>query len=526
MKLLAWIPLILCGACFSPSVPVNSDGGSDAGPGSTGTSGASGSEETNMTAATGPDGSGNEAPVDEPPTVTLTLDGDADPNAITEHGTHTLAADAADDGEIISVEFWRGDTLLDSLDAPPFEVDVVFSSVDTGFQEYRALATDDAGQSVEDDLDLSVNIAGGNVEDIEYELFEGASRPVSLNSLVTGAITKIDGRLYLSATRSDGSGILVATLPELEVQWQRDFDGPLWARSSELGSDQLAVAASDLGNWVAYILDRSDGTADFSWVLGPDPGASGAVGPHIIQTPAGLLATTTPTNVGLFDLGGNDLDGGFSIENGVVTELSAASDGGLAYVGFGDALNNIPGECSTNSEFCLPAIAPGGGVAWVTGLSEQLSGIHRAAPTGDGGAFVATKLVASVGEPAVEILRVTSQGVVSDAALFGETGFDNSGDRVTGLASDNKGGVVACGGDGVLVHESSSPSPFVAAFDSDLNLIWELRDFIEATDGGYALACAATDDAVYVYGLRDMVVGFVDEEPWLVGSAWLARVSL
>jgi hypothetical protein len=174
----------------------------------------------------------------------------------------------------------------------------------------------------------------------------------------------------------------------------------------------------------------------------------------------------------------------------------------------------------------MQATDPRGGVSWVTGLSEQRSGIHRSAPTDDGGAFVATKLVASLGDPAVELLRVTPQGVVSQTSLYGEQGFDDSGHRVTSLASDNKGGVVACGGDGVLVHESNSPSPFVAAFDSDLNLVWEIDDFVEAADGGYAMACAVTDEAVFVYGLRDMEVGFVDDEPWLVGSAWLARISL
>lgn len=512
-------------ACYSPVVPDDHSQNSGTEGTSPGSSSSSGSGATSGT-TNGSSGNDETGTADEPPSVVLTLDGSEDPSAITEHATLTLAALATDDGEITSVEFWRADTLLAKRDAAPFELDIAFSSVDSGLREFRAVATDDSGQAAEDELEVSVNIAGGNVEEVEDNLFEGAIRPVSLSSIIGGTIVEIEGRIYLSATQSDGRGILAATLPELETQWQRDFDGPLWSRSTAVGSDQLAVAAADNGSWIAYLLDRSDGTADFSWVLGPDPGEAGILGPHITSTPAGILATTTPTDVNLFDLDGNDLSAGFSVSNGIVTELITASDGGLTYVSFGDATNSLPGQCATNSDFCAQAVEPGAGVVWVTGLSEQLSGLHRSAPTDDGGAFVAAKLIGSGGGPGFELLKVTADGVVSDTAQYGEQAVDDSGDRVMGLAPDNKGGVVACGGAGVIVHENTSPSPFVAVFDPDLNLIWELRDFIDAIDGAYALACAVTDDAVFVYGLRDMGIAFVGDEPWVVGPAWLARISL
>ncbi|MCR9159805.1 MAG: Ig-like domain-containing protein [Nannocystaceae bacterium] len=453
----------------------------------------------------------------------MTLDGEEDPNAITEHGRFTLAADVDDDGTITEVEFWSGNTLLETLTGAPYELSIAFSSVDSGLREFRAVATDDAGQVAEDSVEVSVNIAGGNLENIDHDLFDGVILPVSVADSIGGAITEINGRIYVSATQSSGDGILLATLPELETQWQREFDGPLWSLSSAIDDNHLAVAVSEAESWVAYVLDLPTGDTSTSWTLGPEP-ANGILGPHITSTSAGLLATTTATDVALFDTRGALLEDGFSVGSGVITELVTASDDSLVYVSFGDALNASSTTCATNSDFCAQAVEPGNGVLWVTGLSEQPAGIHRIAPTDDGGAFVAAALDSS--EFGFELHKLTPQGVIVDTSLQGESGPDESGDRVRSLSPDNKGGVVACGGTGFLIDEDSSPSPFVAAFDPDLNLVWLLRDFVEAEDGAYAMACAVTDEAVYVYGLRDMVVEFLDEEPVAVGSAWLARISL
>ncbi|MBV1857169.1 MAG: hypothetical protein KUG77_02070 [Nannocystaceae bacterium] len=459
------------------------------------------------------------------PTVALTLDGEAVPNAILEHVTHTLAAAASDDGETLAVEFWRGNTLLRTLDTAPFELEISFSSVDSGLREYRAVATDSAGLSAEDTLEVSINIAGGNLQDISHDLFTGAIGSAGSAEFFGGAIAEIEGRLYVSATRSDGTGLLLATLPELETQWERQFSGPLWSLSAALGDEELAVAVAEPGAWVAHVLDRTDGSTNTSWVLGPRPKEFGVLGPQIAATPAGLIATTTPRELALFDSDGNALGSEANLKNGVVTELITASDGALVYVGFGDAFNESEATCATNSDFCAQAMLPGGGVSWVTGLSEQRAGIHRLAPTADGGAFVSAAVFDDK-DSSFELLKLTTQGVIAETQLHGVAAVDESGDRVMSLSPDNKGGVVACGGAGFLIDEDSSPSPVVYAFDSDLNTVWEARDFVEAEDGAYALACAVTDKSVFVYGLRDMEVEFIDDEPYAVGSAWIARISL
>ncbi|MCR9159402.1 MAG: hypothetical protein ACE37F_23155 [Nannocystaceae bacterium] len=521
-------------ACFSPKVSVESAGGGDTELASSSTSlgDESGGTAVTSIAVTGTaEASGGS--VDVPPLVTILLDGDESPDAITTHGVRVLSAQVEDDGEEATVELWRGDTLLTTLTTPPYEFELAFSSVDTGFTTYRALVEDEAGQVAEDDLEVSVNIAGGNLEEIDDGLWRGALLPITEASFLGGGVAEVDGDIYVSAARDDGNGLVYASLDALEPIWTRSFDGPVWAPVVAVGQDEVAVAVAESGDWRVHILEQSSGDTSVEWILGEEPApatgdAQGSLGPRLAALSSGIAATTRPERVSLFSFDGRALDIEASVNHGVVSSLVASSDGGRLYVSFGDAFSSESGTCSTDSEFCAQTIESDGSIPWVTGLSQQIAGIHQIAPTGDGGAFVSATIF-SRPDRSFEILKLSPEGVVVDSQLAGEVGnlgVDESGDKPMAMSPDRKGGLVVCGGGGVMTSESNPPYAWVSAYDEQLNLVWHLSQFVESETGAYGLACAATDEAAFVYGLRDITVDNVNGLETAVGDAWLARVSL
>ena len=87
-----------------------------------------------------------------PPTVSITSP--TGPTA-TEGETIVLAADASDEGEVVSVVFTVNGTDLDPIAAPPYSVDYTVPSGRTSL-DIVATATDNAGNTAEDSVFLSV----------------------------------------------------------------------------------------------------------------------------------------------------------------------------------------------------------------------------------------------------------------------------------------------------------------------------------------------------------------------------------
>lgn len=225
------IPTVLVVACatgcYSPEVPVGSDGGTSSG-GSTGgpsSAGVAASDDGSEAESTGRfvSSSGTEDGPGSAPRVTIRLDGQAEPGAVNDHAVVTIDADVMDDdNDVVQVEFFLGESSLGVVMKPPFETQVALSSVDTGLRTFRALATDGSRLTAEDALEVSINIAGGNVEDVQRNMFEGAL-VVAGPYAIGGGVAAHDSRVYLSAVNSDGTGSLLSLIEEFDVQWTREF---------------------------------------------------------------------------------------------------------------------------------------------------------------------------------------------------------------------------------------------------------------------------------------------------------------
>jgi hypothetical protein len=477
-------------------------------------------------------GSGSESTsASEPsgPEVALTLDGEEDPSAIGSHRTVQLRAEVWDaDGDAQKVEFYYGDERLAELSTPPFEVSLALSSVDSGSRVFRAVATDATQLTGEDELDVSVNISGGNIEDVERGLFESALVPVFFYE-VGGGVSVYDNRVYVSSISAESGGRLTALLPELEVQWQQEFVNGLRSPAQGLPNGMLAIGTLEGGNWVVRTLEAGTGDTSGSWILGVAPSSDGGFGPLIAPLSDGIYATTDTQTMRRYSFAGQDLGTVVDTQVGVISGVAVNPASDLAYVSFGDVFESKMESCATSSDFCALAVSPGGETEWITGLAKQHAGIHRIAPALDGGAFLAAAVPSDDAHGYI-LLRINENGVVVDTALDGSTGTgigDDDDDSIVAIGSDGKGGVVVCGSYGAIVPDAGEENgTFVALFDSDLDKVWEVRDLLSDTGSSRALGCAASADSVFVYGIEELDIGEAGGEPAAVGQAWIARVSL
>ena len=461
--------------------------------------------------------------------MTLTLDGAEDPAAIDSHRTALLNASVFDaEDDVSSVEFFYGEASLGTVLQPPFEIEIPLSSVDTGLRTFRAVAVDLGGMLGQDELEVSINIAGGNVEDLKRSLFEAALIPEGQNA-VGGGISTFEGRVYVSAINADGSGRLVSLLPELEEQWTQTFANGLRAPGRGTPEGDLALGTAEGGNWVVRLLDSASGDTIESWILGTAPAEYGGFGPQLAVSSEAVYATTGTRTVSRYSLDGEDLGQLVDTEHGVISGIVTNTSSDRAYLSYGDAFDVEDASCATSSDFCALAVSADGEVEWITGLAKQFAGVHKIAAARDGGVFLAAS-VPDDQDNAYLLLKLSSSGVVGTMRLHGSTGAtigEADDDAVIALEGDSKGDVVVCGSYGPVVADAGDESStFVALFDESLNLVWELRDIFEPNNGAFTLGCAASDDSVFVYGLEDLNIGQVGNAPAGIGQAWVARISL
>ncbi len=525
----------LCG-CFAPTVPEGQAAGGDTDSTDGTTEATQTSEATTATSQSGDSSSsasdttgttGNEAPV-----LTLFLDGDEDPNAIGSHGTRLLSAGVTDDGSVAQVEFFRDAVLIATATSAPYEVALTMSSLDSGARTYQAVATDDGGLTGSDSLDVSINIVGGVVEAVNGDLFSGGIHAAGADQAVGGGVSVAGADVFIAGVSDDDEGVLLRTNTDLEVQWEQRFGQGIRSAPAPTPDGQVAVGVLVDGSWTVRIVSQLDGSTNESWILGPAPLSDGGLGPLLSIAGERLDATENPLDVVRFgDVNSTRRSVLFESDD-VVFDLAPSQDGETLFVGYGSVFGANDTPCATTSRRCVAAMSPQGETIWEVGLTDITAGIPHLAPGPTGGVFVATDVYAA-GRGSYLLLKVSPSGAIETEARYGEQALDpqlEEGDRVVAAAPHPSGGIVVCGTHGPFVaglgQTGLTPTPFVALFDQQLNLVWETRQVIEPElGGGYTIGCSATSADVFTYGLRGHVAAD-DGNPVIEGQAWVARLSL
>ena len=496
-------------ACFSPSVDTDteSNDATDSEPGTSSEppseptttedpgSASTGSAETGFdeteTSPTGPD--------DAPPQFeSFTVNGSDTPAEVNEGGSISLEASVSDDLGIASVEFFDGRTSLGIVDTPPYELDVLVSSADSGSHTYRAVATDTGDQSAESEgVMLSINIVGGEVEFLREDLFRGTDFAGLYNG---GTNSDIEGRVLLSANEdgSDASRI-IGFDRDLSQQWNRALEeevvfGPTAGRGSFFiggsTSDGSLLQYSEINPATGATIETSSQRVQSGFGLG-----------ILRYWNGGLLLRASDSAVSFRNsLVGRDL---WQLNVGDVADIESSSS--HAFISIGD--NSA--ECATGSRYCVQKVAPDGVVLWTTGIGNLASGTLAAKP--DGGVFAA---VLGGNGDGIEIFELGPNGAVESTMVP----FPGDTYTVADLDPDGYGGVVVAAAEGPY----SDQRAIVIRLNASGEVEWDQRGILPGNTESSALSAEVKDSKVYVYGLRDMTSsGF-----GLVGDAWIARLAL
>lgn len=527
--------------CFSPEAPADGqgEGGGMTGGTSEPTSGSSdGPNEASGSAVSGTTDS--ETVTGDPPGelgVSLGLGG-FDGTPITTHGVRTLSAEVEGGVGGVEVEFFAGSELLGSDGEAPYTHDFAFWSAVTGEMTFRAVArTEDA--EAEDFLTVPVSIEGGSLDDVEVDLFDARVEMWGFGTVIVGGgVFVADDQVYVSGMDAAG-GVLLARGSSLGSLWAQTFPDGIRRRVSPAGPETLFLAAPELGNWTVREVDRLSGATSNSWIVAsapPDPAAA-AFGPILASFDGGVHVTTLPDQIRRYDSDGNSR----SISAETDAEMFVAADvgeGGVAYFAAGDPMFLSESECVSGSENCLLALGANGGSLWTAGVDELYVGNHRLAAASGGGVYLAGQRL----DIGWGITRYSANGVVLQSATGGEpaNGFAEAvaiwSDRVADLVVPESGsGVVLCGTDGPPFEQGDAfvdpTEPFVVALDDELNVVWEIRGFIDSSLHPFVLGCSVSVDAVYVYGFQEAdalgtAPGGDNSTGLLEGPAWLAKISL
>ncbi len=464
--------------------------------------------------------------------LTLLLNGEEEPNAIASHGTRILSAEVTDDGEPVQVEFLRDGVPIGTTTTAPHEVALSMSSLDSGARTYEAIVTDAEGETASDTLDVSINIVGGVVEAVNGDLFSGGIHDAGADQAVGGGLAATGTDVFIAGVSDDDQGVLLRTNSDLEVQWEQRFGDGIRTAPAPTSDGQVAVGVEEDGSWTVRVVSQLDGSTSESWVLGPAPLSDGGLGPLLSVAGERLDVTENPLDVVRFgDLNTTRRSVLFESED-VVFDLATARDGETVLIGYGSVFGFSDVPCATTSRRCVAALSPQGETIWEVGLTDLTAGIPHLAPSPTGEVFVATDVYADGGGSYL-LLRVSQSGAVELEARHGEEALDaqlEEGDRVAAASPHPSGGIVVCGTHGPFVaglgQTGFTPTPFVALYDEQLNLVWETREVIEPElGGGYTIGCAATSEDVFAYGLRGHVAAD-DGNPVIEGQAWVARLSL
>lgn len=551
--------LVLVSGCFDPTdVPEDdptegsgtagsSDPTADATESSPATTASSTEPSTTAPSTTAPTGvdSTSDGSGDDPPMVTLLVDGSASPADLTHARRVPLSADATDDGTVARVEFHDGGRLLATDDTEPFEAEILLTSLDDGPHTFTARAFDDADQMGESaPVELSVDIEGGATAASETNLFQmggisfhpgiGLVHDADDNVIVVGS---------LSTTGFEVTGVGATSLsPDLaDTNWQMSVpmslvDGQpqfLTLGQPVLGpaGGLLAIGGNAMGTDGTIDANASifrlagDGSGPLPFVeLASDPKVQNISLAGVAMDPEGNVFLAGPDHditkldpapggrtlwqspVGqtwtLADLGGHRIR--TDLEGDVIFDVFTCDpDTGTCTLET-RKINGFDGNQLWSREIPVGSedyfMHVGGSVA---GPDAQVLTLHGP-PLADGGGLHM-------------VLRDENGTTVEDLVLGGE------GDTfsVADLAYDEQGLVVAVG-TMLPGGDLAQRQPFAVRFDEAGTVLWQRTlSFGTADDQAMALALDR-HGRVVVVGIADIETIFIV----FIGDVWVAQLDL
>lgn len=537
--------VLLLAACFNPEEVQDTES-------SLGSSGTAEPSETSPTVSTEPPttestvglDSTSEGSGDDPPTVTLQVDGSASPPELVHARRVPLSADATDDGMVVRVEFYDDGELVATDDTAPFETELLLTSLDGGAHSFTALAFDDADQSTESDpVELAVSIEGGATVASDTNLFQmggiafhpgiGVLHDAAENVIVVGSLTtanfEVTGVGAISLTPDLGDTNWQMSVPMSLVDGQPQFltlgqpvlsaDGSTLAiGGNAMGTEGVIaanasifrVAADGSGPLPFLELPSSpisqqlalagialdpDGNA---FLAGPDDDitkiASGG-GDVLWQSPVGHAWSVS-------GLGGHrirtDLEG-----DAIFDAFTCDSETSTCTLRT-RKINGFDGNELWSHELMLADgehfMHVGGSVA---GPQAQVLTLHGP-PLADGGGLHM-------------VLRDEGGAVQQDLVL----GSESDAYSVADLAYDEQGWIVAVG-TRIPGGDLDARQPFAIRFDEDGTVLWERSfGFGAVDDQAMALALDAQGRLVVV-GIADITTIFIT----FLGDVWVAQLDL
>lgn len=389
--------------CFSPDVPLDTDGpesgtdgletesasgqATDSNSGTGTSNGPGGTMESGDPTTDGEtDPSGDTDPAgDEPPQIeSFSVNDSQTPEDVTQSSLVRLSAEVSDDVGVASVEFFDGEMSVGTATEAPYEVEVLVTSSDSGGHVYTARATDTVDQeATSDEVQLFVDVTGGEVVATNEGLFEGeqafgvfggmtaiSSDLVVLAGAVgtdienpESAVVTLDAQLtQISSTT------LAATVPSAPVAFE--VDRVLLPATRILGSMATPDGIEVTTSWRYEVLDSSVGELIPAAAL-QFAGGNDLVGAHATRLANGGFAlATSPTTVSGFEA---DLDvdiwehnlGVAAGEGAFVTSSASLPDGSIVL-----GISSSDGCQGTVADSCLRKVNSDGTPAWTLGLQS------------------------------------------------------------------------------------------------------------------------------------------------------------
>ncbi len=474
------------------------------------------------------------ASVDQPPTITLTVAGQARPETLAGADLVPLEADASDDVAIDRVEFYRDGELLSTDEEAPYAAEVLLTSLDNASIEFHAVAYDDADQSTDSEtVSLEVNVIGANIVHVATDLLAAGGLAYAPGG---GVQLGEDGSVYVATSTLDETenafGLRAARVsPDLStLDWEVRVPAVATPDGDEIlvtgepllieAADRLLIAGTSItsvggafeATVVSVALDGSSATVPYS-ELGDDensfniPGlVAGPDNDIILHGPgdtlsrisAGLPVWQVPTVAwNVSDLG--------------ATHMSSDAGGDILL----DALTCTGDPCTWTVH---KIAAADGAEAWQTSLPVEVDlsdfhvGASVTAPNGD--------VVLGYGQSAAAGGDIQLVRWDADGNPLGTLTVD-SGDAaltVSDIEFDAQGQLVLFGS---RVEDDGADANLLRV-SPEGTVLWS-RSFGFGTERDLSLAFTLdTRGRVVVAGLADPQVGFVV----FAASLWLATVDL
>ena len=483
-----------------------------------------------------PPTTGDTQSLDQPPEVTLFVNGSADPRSATNAQRAIVSATATDDGAIDRVEFYDGETLLATVSAEPYETEILLTSLDNGSHPLQARAFDDAAQEgVSDVIDYAVEITGGATVADDTNVFQTGGFPTYPGG---GAVVDGSDIVVIAPVTTTGFGITgiaaVSYAAELDdVNWQLTepvslVDGqpqylPMGKPYLREDGSELIIGGNDMGtdgildpNVSIFRLDAA-GTGTLPFVSIPS-------NPMVQNLPVAGVARDDDGNV--FVHGPDDNIRRYAPNDGVLLWESPA---GTAFTtsefGMVRMLANEEGDLFTDTvscgaSSCTLSTAKINGFDGVLQWSEDLTtpengffwALGASTPLPDGGVLTAFCPAAIDGGGVSLTFRDDAGAVMVEYALAGPERF-----AINDIAVDAQGQVVLVG----ARDAGGDAQAWVARVSPDGALLWD-RTIEYGVDSDYSLALAMTEQGqLVVVGVSDTTAGLV-----FTADLWVALLDL